>query len=95
MKGPPADRFTWLAVLPMALFIVIWLYVRRFESWGAIGAAPLLLIPIIMALPITIAGLIRIGRERRAGGTRASSIVLTVLAALPLLWFGYRLLITA
>ncbi|MDH3732366.1 MAG: hypothetical protein OEU54_02485 [Gemmatimonadota bacterium] len=95
MSERRVDSFKIFAFLPMATFVVLRLYVGQFDGWGAWGAAPLLLIPIILALPITIAGLIRIGSERADGRVATSTIALTTLAGLPLLWFLWRLVVSS
>lgn len=89
------DLFKLFAFIPVATFVAIWLYIQRFDGWGAWGAAPLMLIPMVASLPITIAGLIRINAERSEDGIQRSSILLTLLASLPLLWFAWRWFVTA
>lgn len=88
------DWFTLLAFLPTATFAVSWFYVRGFDGWGRLGAAPLLLIPVLVSIPVTVAGVLRLHAERTRGSIRTASVALTALAAVPLVWFLWRLLVS-
>jgi hypothetical protein len=85
------DLFTLLAFLPGSSFVLMWVYVQGFDGWGRWGAAPLLLVPVLLSVPITLAGALRVREERTRGSIRTATVVLTILAALPLLWFATRL----
>jgi hypothetical protein len=70
------------------------LYVSRFDGWGAWGAAPLLLLPPLLSIPITTAGVLRFRVDRAAGRPGRATLGLTFVAALPLLWLLLRLAVT-
>ena len=80
-------RLFWV---PTACLIAIEVYVSGFDGWGAWAAAPLFLVPLVLSLAIAGAGVVQCILELRAGCTRFSSIVFTVLAGLPLLWLLVR-----
>jgi len=88
------DWFRLAAWLPPLSFGAIFAYVSGFEGWGRWSAAPLLLAPALVSLPITLVGLLRIRAERARGGIAAGTIVATAIAALPLLWLLWRLAIS-
>lgn len=88
------DLFTLLAFIPTASLVGLQVYVRGFDGWGRWGAAPLLLIPVLLSIPITVAGVLRLQRERTSGSLRTPTMLLTGVAALPLLWFAWRLLVS-
>lgn len=72
----------------------LFLYVSRFDGWGAWGAAPLLLVPPLLSVPITTAGLMRFRVDRAAGRSGRATLGLTLVAALPLAWLLLRLAVT-
>jgi len=88
------DLFTFLAFIPTASFVVLWVYVQGFDGWGRWGAAPLLLVPVLLSLPITIAGVLRLYTQRTRGSMKTATKLLTGLAAIPLLWFAWRLVVS-
>jgi hypothetical protein len=93
----PTKRFDWfivLAMLPGMSFVGLLAYVAGFDGWGAWGAAPLLLVPVFLSLPITGAGLMRWRRARARGESGVVSALLTLTAAIPLLWLGWRLIVS-
>ncbi len=90
-------RFDWfrlLAWVPAVTWVAMWSYVSRFEGWGRWGAAPLLLVPVVLSLPITIVGLLRLRSERAGAGVAPGTVASTAIAALPLVWLLWRFLIT-
>ena len=89
------DPFVLLAFVPAITFIVLLVYVRGYDGWGAWAAAPLLLAPPFVSLPITWIGVRRILTERTRGAIRAATVLLTVVASVPLLWLGWRLVVTS
>jgi hypothetical protein len=88
------DLFALLAFMPAASLVVVWMYVQGFDGWGRWGAAPLLLVPVLVSLPLTLAGARRIHGERTAGSIRTATILLTTVAAIPLIWFAWRLVVS-
>jgi hypothetical protein len=66
------------------------LYVRTFDGWGAWAAAPLLLVPALIALPITALGLFDCVAAARARAQIGAPLFFTMVAALPILWLGVR-----
>lgn len=90
-------RFDWFrfasAVPPLAL-AAAFVYVAGFEGWGRWSAAPVLLVPVFLALPITMAGLVRIRSERAGGRIRGATVLSTALAAVPLAWLLWRLVVS-
>ena len=94
----PDRRFDWfkiLALIPLGSLVYLTFYVRRFDGWGSWAAAPLLLTPVLLSLPTTIIGVLRIIGERRAGSIRPWTVVFTLIAAVPILWLGWRWIVTA
>ena len=88
MTGGRALR--WLSLLPLASLVAVEAYVARFDGWGAWAAAPLLLLPALVSLPIVLWGLARFAERRRAGAAGLETIGCTIIASLPLLWLGVR-----
>lgn len=80
-------RWFWT---PVACLVAIEIYAADFDGWGAWATAPLFLLPLVVSLFVAGAGVVQCVLEFRAGSTRASSIVLTVVAALPSLWLLVR-----
>jgi len=90
-------RFDWfrvLALIPLGSLLYLAFYVRRYDGWGAWAAAPLLLTPVLLSLPTTLIGVLRILGERRGGAIRPWTIVFTALASAPLLWILWRWIVT-
>lgn len=94
MPDKRLDPFTILAIIPTASLVILRVYVQGFDGWGRWGAAPLLLLPVLVSLPITIAGASRLYTQRTRGSMRTSTALLTGVAAIPLLWFAWRLLVS-
>jgi hypothetical protein len=80
----------WLCWVPLASMLVIELYIRGYDGWGAWAAAPLLLVPAILSLPIAILGLVECATAMRARAPIGGPLLFTVVAALPLAWLGVR-----
>lgn len=96
-SGMTNGRFDWfllVAWLPPLALAAVFAYVAGYEGWGRWSAAPLLLLPVFLALPITLAGLVRIRAERAAGRIRGATLLSTTVAALPLAWFLWRLVVS-
>lgn len=90
-------RFDWFrlaAWLPPLALAAAFAYVAGYEGWGRWSAAPLLLVPVLLSLPITVVGLVRIRSERAAGRIRASTLLSTSVAAIPLAWLLWRLVVS-
>jgi len=90
-------RFDWFHIaawVPAVAFAAALAYVAGFEGWGRWSAAPVLLIPVFLSLPLAVAGLLRIRAERVSGGIRAATLLSTSVAALPLAWFLWRLVVS-
>ena len=66
-------------------------YVSRFDGWGAWAAAPLLLVPPALSVLVTGIGVLRLLAIRREGRPGAIALALTAIAAIPMLWFLWRL----
>jgi hypothetical protein len=88
------DLFTYLAFVPVASMAGLFVYVSRFDGWGAWGAAPLLLLPPLLSIPVTTAGVLRSRIDRAAGRSGRAALGLTLVAALPLLWLLWRLAVS-
>lgn len=84
----------WLCLLPLASLVVVEIYVAGYDGWGAWAAAPMLLLPALVSLPIVLWGLVEIVGARRAGppaeASFAASIRWTIIASIPLLWLAVR-----
>jgi hypothetical protein len=76
--------------LPAASLAGVEVYARGFDGWGAWAAAPLFLLPFLLSLAVGAAGLIQCFSEKRAGELRASTVVYTVIAILPIAWLLMR-----
>lgn len=85
--------FLALSVVPIAMLVGLFIYVEQFEGWGQWAAAPMLLLPMPVSLFITLMGAARWRSEARGSGVRSVTIAATVLAAVPLLWLGYRFVV--
>ena len=82
--------FRWICLLPVGVLVATELYVDGYDGWGAWAAAPLLLIPAFVSLPVVVSSFARLLRERRAGETGLATAGWTVVAGLPLLWLAVR-----
>ena len=80
-------RVFWL---PPASLVAVELYVRGFDGWGAWASAPLFLLPLVLALAFAAAGGWALLAEVRGGGIRGATLVLTAVAASPLVWIALR-----
>jgi hypothetical protein len=81
--------------VPLATCVGTWIYLGRYEGWGAWAAAPLLLLPIGLSAAMAVVGLaLCLGALRRDGVDLATTLA-TVLAALPVIWFAVRVVLTS
>lgn len=80
----------WLCWLPLVALLVVELEVQRYDGWGAWAAAPLLLVPALIGLPLAIVGAADTIAAARARAPIGESARATALAALPILWLGIR-----
>jgi len=83
-----------LCWVPVASLAGLMLYVRQFDGWGRWSAAPLLLLPVLASLAMTLWGVALVVAARRAAGPAGTARTATAVAALPLVWFGYRILVS-
>ena len=84
----------WLWWLPVVSMFVMEMYVRNFDGWGAWASAPLLLVPAVVSLVIVILGLVEMVVAIHAGRLNLATLLLTLIAALPILWLGVRRFVT-
>jgi hypothetical protein len=70
--------------------VVVEVYVRRFDGWGAWASAPLLLVPALFSVSILIPGIFDVVAEIRAGTLRRATLQYSVIAALPIVWLFIR-----
>ena len=80
--------------LPVVAFAATWVYLSRFDGWGAWASAPLLLVPVFVSVVITSIAVARLVRDRKPGQVAWGTIALSIVAAIPALWFLWRLMIT-
>lgn len=72
-------RTCWL---PPAAWLATWLYVRRFDGWGAWAAAPLFLPALLLSVIMGLAGLILLVTGlRRTHRLDPALLLATLLAA--------------
>ena len=83
-----------LCWLPLVALAGIELYVRDFEGWGAWAAAPLLLVPALLSLPIAVVGLVQCVEAARARAPLGAPLLCTLVSAIPILWLGVRRFLT-
>lgn len=76
--------------VPPALLGGLLGYVRRFEGWGQWAAAPVLLLPVFVSIPLTATGAALLVGKRRPWYVTLVVVAATVVAAIPLLWLAYR-----
>lgn len=76
--------------LPVVSLLAIEVYVRGFDGWGAWATAPLFLLPLALSVVIGIGAAARCVSEGREGTLRVSSLALTVVALVPVLWILVR-----
>jgi hypothetical protein len=76
--------------LPPVLLGGLLRYVQHFEGWGQWAAAPVLLLPVVVSIPITATGVALILGARRPWPVTVVVVAATVFAAVPLLWLAYR-----
>jgi hypothetical protein len=92
VTGSGVRLFRWLSWIPVAVFAGTWVYLGRYDGWGAWAAAPLLLLPIGLSAVMAAVGLsLCLGALKRGGIDRGTTLA-TFLAALPVLWFAFRVL---
>jgi hypothetical protein len=65
-------------------------YVSNYDGWGAWAAAPLLLVPAIISLPIVILGLFECIARARVRAPILATVLLTTVSAAPVAWLGVR-----
>lgn len=82
--------FAWLFWIPLASLLATEVYVSHFDGRGAWAAAPLFLVPLFLSVVIAGAGVIHCIVELRNRSRLASSVLLTIVAALPVLWLLVR-----
>jgi hypothetical protein len=85
-----ARALRWLCWLPLACLVGIELYVRNFDGWGAWAAAPLLLVPAVVSLPIAVLGVVGCVAATRARAAVFVPLFSTLVSALPILWLAVR-----
>lgn len=91
MNDPARSRsLAWTCWIPGACLVAVEVYASGFEGWGAWATGPLYLVPLLLSLVIAGAGAVQCVLEARRGAARMSSVVLTGLAAAPLLWLLVR-----
>ena len=86
--------FLRLCWLPAATWLVSWLYIRRYDGWGAWAAAPVLLPALVLSITMGIAGLsLLLAGLRQTGRLDGALLLATLLAAsvVILLWLRYLL----
>lgn len=76
--------------VPAACLVAIEIYAANFDGWGAWATAPLFLLPLVLSLVIAGAGVVQCVLELRHGSLRRSSVVFTLVAALPFFWLLVR-----
>jgi hypothetical protein len=77
-------------LIPLLTLLGIELYIRRFDGWGAWGAAPLLLVPALISIPLVTLGAGYCVAAARARAPLLSSGLYTLIAALPIAWLLVR-----
>ena len=86
----PSRGLAWFFWIPIASLLGVELYAGNFDGWGAWATAPLFLVPLVLSGVIAGAGVAQCVLEARSRSGRPSSVVLTVVAALPILWLLVR-----
>lgn len=79
--------FCWVPAVMLAG--TMW-YVNQFEGWGQWAAGPMLLLPVIVSLAMTVSGLLSWWMLRSSRSLTAVDAWPVALAGIPLLWLGYR-----
>ena len=87
--------FRWLSWVPVATFAGTWVYVERYDGWGAWAAAPLLLLPIGLSAIMAAVGLAFCLRALKQDGIDRLTTLAALLAALPVIWFAVRVILTS
>ena len=82
--------YAWLFWIPLASLIATEVYVSNFDGMGAWAAAPLFLLPLFLSIVISGAGLMRCLLGLRRGTLPIVGVLLTAVAAAPLLWLLVR-----
>jgi len=91
-----SDRLLiWSCWVPAALLMWMLWDISRLEGWGQWAAAPMLLLPVGLSLVMSAWSVVRLVALARAGRRNAATVLATAIAAIPLMWFGYRVVITA
>jgi len=84
--------FQCISWIPLAILLVLQLYVRELEGWGRWASAPLFLLPVVLSAVLVPVG-IRLWRHHQQVHISARSLGLaTLLASIPALWFLARAL---
>jgi hypothetical protein len=79
--------FELAAPLPIALWLLVSWYVRRYDGWGAWAAAPLFVPVLALSAIMGVSGAVFWYRERRAGGSGVRMLTATLAAGSISLWF--------
>ena len=73
-----ARYYHWLSPLPLLGYFGILLYLKRFDGWGAWGAAPMLLLPLGLSLALVLASVghwfMEWRRRKRAARRQSASV---------------------
>ena len=72
--------FIWTSPLPLLMFWGLSIYVNQYEGWGQWAAGPMLLIPILLSLLMTVMGLVLIVRARKQKAPVANLWLSTLMA---------------
>ncbi len=72
--------FIWTSPLPLLMFWGLSIYVNQYEGWGQWAAGPMLLIPILLSLLMTVMGLVLIVRARKLKAPVANLWLSTLMA---------------
>ena len=75
--------------IPLLLWIVLDVYVSRFEGWGQWAAAPILLIPLFASAAFSIFGLAGVlSNYHRQRSVAKSEVFATFVSGIPLIIVG-------
>ena len=75
--------FSWL---PLVLFLLVLIYVKQFDGWGAWAAGGILIYPLMLSVLMGSLGIIMIVVSARKNSVATRLIVATLLSGCIALW---------
>ncbi len=73
--------------MPLVLFFLGSIYIKKFEGWGAWAASPILAIPVVFSIALGLIGIVMIFHAVQKHSLTSSLVLATLLSGCLGLWF--------